>query len=304
MVKNLPVKLLYGKEDFLKQEWLEKQLRLIFKDPSSKELNYHSFWCQKKSRNFSDFRTVLDLVKTSPFLSDKRLVVIREVEYLSSKEEEVLHSYIETPYTFSLLVLETKEGALRRNPFLQKLSKNAETIPFHPLKGGELLRWVQQRAALNNQKVDEEAFSVIRERAGDRLVDLAGVLDELSLYVGQRREITCADALTLLGRSAPHDAFGLAEAILRRDQKRALMWAHQLSMEGVSPAEMIGALYWQLNHLRQPGVTPSPAAPSRHLDERTFTAFVNRLVESDEAIKTGVLGGEIALEKLILELCA
>ena len=105
--KIYPVYLLYGKENYLKEDILKK-LRKRLINPAYRELNYKVFYGEKISIN-----VVINDLKILPLISEHKLVVIKEAENINKNDEKKLVNYfnqLNSKNIFSTLIIIYKEG--------------------------------------------------------------------------------------------------------------------------------------------------------------------------------------------------
>ena len=127
--KLFPAYLFLGEEDFLKEEAVQK-LKARFLDTSTGDLNYGVFYAKEK--DFS-INALLDSLNTMPFLSKKRLVVLKDADSLSAPNAKCVLSYLENPKETSIFVIESRLAAIKGG-FILDLSKLAHLVYFRKLK--------------------------------------------------------------------------------------------------------------------------------------------------------------------------
>src|SRR5665648_114725 len=85
--KIYPVYLLYGNENYLKED-ISKKLRNRLIDPAYRELSYTVFYGEKLSIN-----EVINDLETLPMISKHKLLVIKEAEKINKNDETKLIDY-------------------------------------------------------------------------------------------------------------------------------------------------------------------------------------------------------------------
>jgi len=88
--KNFSNYLFLGEEDFLKEEEINR-LKSQFLDKSSEHLNYAVFYAQDKD---FDTKGISETLYSWPFLSKRRLVLLKHAEELSPKDKESIINYL------------------------------------------------------------------------------------------------------------------------------------------------------------------------------------------------------------------
>ena len=120
--------LLIGKERLLKKEFILDLRKKYFQDSSNESLNF-SEW--DASEGFS-LDTALSFMRTAPFLADKRIAVIREIETLEEEDQKKLIAYLETSSPTAVLVLASEETGTKKKKFLQELQALSTLVACHP----------------------------------------------------------------------------------------------------------------------------------------------------------------------------
>jgi len=165
-----------------------------------------------------------------------------------------------------------------------------------------------------------------------RLVELAGVdcgrldseLSKLAAYIHPRKQIALADVDALVGSRREETIFALGDALGRRDSAAALdLWQQVIATDRAAPYRALGGLAWgfrrcvQGRRLLDDGVPPGVAANRSGfygnpdllrrqvgtLSVRQWEDILTRLLRIDVSTKTGLGATELAVEKLIVQIC-
>lgn len=102
------------------------------------------------------------------------------------------------------------------------------------------------------KRIEDEALSLMVGNIGPNSRALTMEVEKLSLYVGERKEVTTGDVGTIVSRNKQAKAFALADAVGSRDLPRLLrtldeeLWA----METDSKKSEIGLLYGIISKMR------------------------------------------------------
>ncbi|MCM8781606.1 MAG: DNA polymerase III subunit delta [Candidatus Omnitrophica bacterium] len=214
-----PVFLLAGDEEFLKEEWLHNTRQRFFKDGGS------NFDCDIFYADIADITGVLDIARTKPFLSKKRLIVLKNVEAITavSRQEQLL-LYARSPSLETILILESgiKEKAFLGEKFFSELGKSSEVIFFKRLYGRNLAEWINKRFLLRKRKITLEAIELLTELKGNNLKMIDEEIEKLVTYVGERSLVTIDDVQRLVGRDIRSNVYNVIDAISRNDKEKVL----------------------------------------------------------------------------------
>jgi len=141
-----PVYLFYGAEDYLKNETVSF-IESIIIEPSTKDLNYSIFYFGDKNNSEISIETVLQSANSYPFVSDKKLVVVKNINKLPESQDNLLETYIDNPSTTSCLILIGTEKLPKRVLF-KKIENMYPTVNFYHLFEHEIRHWIVEEIKL------------------------------------------------------------------------------------------------------------------------------------------------------------
>jgi len=185
---------------------------------------------------------VLDELRTLPFLTKKRVVVVRNADkFLSaggqqdeqdeqngenkptgSTNREILEKYFESPCPTGVLVLTVSTWP--KNTRLAKMLPKVGTLfEEKPTSEKELpRRLIAYARDAYNKGLDYGAAELLVELAGDNLPRLYTEIDKLATYAANEKSITTAHVESLVGHNRLFDAFTVIDACLQRQPASAV----------------------------------------------------------------------------------
>ncbi len=323
MVKSAPglkggVYLLYGKEEFLKKEFIQKLRREQFSSQQNPEMGFEQFEASEQSLG-----AVIDFLQNASFFASQKLAVLHGVDELEAEDRQRLLVFIENLPSSSTLILVSQEPNLKKEAFLRNLSEKSRAIACHLPFDKDLPRWVEARVKKLGKTIECEATSLLIERVGKDAALLDSAIEQLSVYVNAEVKISLKHVESLLGRSVQADAFRLIDFLLERKLKSALEGLEALLGEGAKIYEIIGALAGQTERLNRARALMEEGFPSETIatELRLHPFFAGRILEQaqrvpkarlqrilkelldcDEAVKTGKMGDRLALQQLFLKI--
>jgi len=202
----LPIYLLTGENNW-KIEKSISRLKMRFSDDSERELSFQQFDFLKVSVD-----DILNVCKTLPFLSQKRLVVARNVHKLSNDELEKIIEYAKSPSPYCCLVLiaETvwdnsnlKNSTRKiRDKLKNFIGKMGKVYDFRPISFRGLESWVRERCRERGVRINPAAVYLLTNFLGNDLWNLESEVEKLALYVG-KREVIDQETVQLLVAGNP-----------------------------------------------------------------------------------------------------
>ncbi|PDV97968.1 DNA polymerase III subunit delta [Candidatus Chloroploca asiatica] len=270
--------------------------------------------------------TLAAACEAMPFLADQRLVIVSDAlkHTKAGKERDELRAYLERVPPSCLLVFVEGEDVDRRSVLFTQLKKSGELREFQPPQGGELVRWVTERARRFGVRLDPPAAQHVIELAGGDPRTLQTELEKLATYVGRKGTITSATVDLLVQDSQEQNLFAFLDELSMRRIGAALRGAHALLEDGQAPTYILFMLARQIRILlgvqelvaqrmrpeaiaaelgQKPFVVRKAIEQARAFGPGELSELHARLLELDLATKTGRIQPETALELFVAETC-
>jgi DNA polymerase-3 subunit delta len=319
----------HGDDEFSLSEALTR-LKDRMGDPEMVDINTTAL--NGRTVDLSELIHACDAV---PFLGERRLVVVeRMLERFDprkggrSEADQVLldglRDYLgHLPDTTRLIFVETKT-LHGNNPILRQAQRASDAYveEFGVPNPRTIAGWITHRVKGKGAEIQSGAAVALSAYAGDDLRLLDQEIEKLLTYTN-RRPITEADVRRLVPAATESDIFAMVDALGQRKGDAALMRLHELLEAGESPIYLLYMItrqfriLTQVKELLRQGV-PAPTVASR-LSLHPFVAkkaqaqaknfsleqlanAYRRILGADEAIKTGKLDAELALDLLVADL--
>lgn len=222
----------------------------------------------------------------------------------------------------TLLVIFVPEGLKSDNPLVQMARRHGKSLEFETPRGARLNTWMMRRAEAKQRRLSPEAARMLVDSLGENLRLLAGEIDKLGTYVGERGEIRPEDVQALTPVARQSKVFDLTDALARRDTSTALALLHELLAQGESPLGIVALTAFQTRSLMQvkllsdrgmpthliaseagmaPFVVEKSLALARRFNFAQLAAAHHTLLEIDTALKRSRMSPELALDLLVVE---
>jgi len=276
------------------------------------------------------------IVSSLPMMSDRRVVVIRDVSGLRKEAKKAVLSFLGKPPSPVMVLLVESAGGKKDND----IANVTTLLEFMPLTPEEIpswiSRWVSRELSL---EISAGAAELLHSAVGNDLHQMVMELDKLASFTGNRM-ITEEAVTAVVGVRRGETITDLLDAISRRDVKRsldllghvagqpkttgvqivmllatqtiALAWGRAKLDEGVAAGRLQGE-YFSL--LRQSGsaYTGRPwgtaaavwASATHAWDRASLERAFSALLTADVGLKeTRLSSEEQILTTLILAMCA
>lgn len=185
-----------------------------------------------------------------------------------------------------------------------------------------LKKWVARELGTSGKRIAERDLEFLLHQAEDGMTAIHREVEKLSLYVGERAEVTRADILAVVNPSIRSRVFDLMDAVAGADSARALVMLDEMIQKREPEQKifyMISRQAGRLLQLRQMGPGLSADAKASRLGMNAYAlskmerlagrmsaqalmAFVTACARMDLAVKSGRIKIRLALELLIAAL--
>ncbi|MDR3195672.1 MAG: DNA polymerase III subunit delta [Endomicrobium sp.] len=322
--KTLPAYLLAGEEAYLIDLCLNNIEKLLAVGDLNKEVFYASD---------SNSEDILNAVLTLPFLSEKRLVIVKGVNKMRATDAERITGYLSKAADASCLVLlysdnYKKETVAKRKELVNAClaSKNCVAVDCRKQYENEAREFIKLELADKGKTASYDLISRIVDENGTDLLNISSEIEKLSLYVGKKsKEITEKDLEKVGGYTKEVNIYALSSDIESKNLKRAVFVLEKLFNEGEEPVMILSAISSSVRKmlnaksmLEEQNMSASEVASAlrihsfysgsffsnlkRH-DAKTLRLGLKSMLEADVAIKTGANDSISALEKAVLFIC-
>lgn len=194
---------------------------------------------------------VISLCNTMPFLSDRRVIIIRNGHKLTAKQTDQVITYLDNPCetTMLILVMEAEKTDKDLSKLLKRFDGMAEIDRFESIKNrSERIAWIMDRALLHGKKIDKDAAVLLAEMAGSSMWYLDSEIQKLCLYVADNPSIITKDVHEVVMRTLEPAIFAFLDALFDR-KKDTLSRLYDLELTGIAELEIISRIENQIiNH--------------------------------------------------------
>ncbi|HEX5365994.1 MAG TPA: hypothetical protein VFW63_04940 [Acidimicrobiales bacterium] len=174
---------------------------------------------------------LVEAAQTPPFLTDRRVVVGRDVEvFTRAAQVAPLVDYLSDPLPTTSLVLVWSGGRIPRSLTDAVVGAGGVVIDTGP--GRKLAGWVQERVAASGLDLDHAAVDHVSRWLGDDPQRLVGVLATLVGSFGEGARLGIEDIEPFLGESGGVPPWDLTDALDRGDVRLALDNLHRMTSGG------------------------------------------------------------------------
>ena len=254
-----------------------------------------------------------EAISTLPFLSARRLVVVRDLGSNKELVENFADINKSVADTTDLIIIESHLDS--RNKYQSNLKAVAEIREFIHLQGSELTNWVIEQTKKLGGQISHEVANALISRVGANHQLLVNELTKLVLY---QPEITLETISLLTVRSPQSSIFAMLDAAFDGKTAKALqLYAEQRAL-GMEPAAILAMIIWQLHILNivkaanampaneiasqaklSPFVVRKNMNVAKQITNQKLEQLLDLTIETDKMLKSTSVNADDALQTLI-----
>jgi len=322
--KIYPIYLLAGEETFL----IDDSLKRIEKVVKTDDLNREIFQATECSGN-----DVLNSVETLPFLTDKRLVVLKSADKLKTDDAKIITKIIENePVDTTCFVIIFPDKIKSANAKVKGLisacedSDNCLCVDCKKQYEKDVRTFIQEEFSNRSIQVDYDVVMQIINDAGLDLQNVASEIEKISLYLGKdKNKLTIDDFIKISGFTKEINAFMLTNSIEEKNLKYSLFIVDKMLQTGESAIVLLSAISGAVRKL----ITVKSLIEEKNYSSNDALNFVKvhpyyhnkylanlykyslvhlkkclkEILKTDIALKTSKLDEKFAIENLVLFIC-
>ena len=314
--KKIDALYLFSQEELFLKRQVEELIKDAVVGKTSADFNYNVFYAEDASVD-----EVLDTIRTNPFLGEKRLVILKNVEKYSPHEKKLI-AFLKNPAPKTVFIMETLKKSTDK--FIKKIAPYATEVVLSQLKGPALNKWISEYAKSKGKRISYEGIALLLEKVGNELDVIINALNNLLLYAGESMIVSEMDIESLVKKTRQDTRFTFLNALMSKQTGKALEMASELSRNGKHATDLIGLINWQMKRIESvKQLIGSGYSKDRMARELKMTPYVfniihkqaarftaqeikrdlELLLSSDVAIKQGLKSPGLTLETLIVQIC-
>ncbi len=314
----LPLYLFSGEEEFLIQEAVDLIIEKTVA-PGARDFNFNTAYCRETSA-----ADLVNLCQTFPFLSERRLVIAKDIDAFKAADLDELTAYLRSPSPTTSLVLISAQRRYEKKPVVSAVEASGAVTVFYALQDREVLAWIDEWARARGLSIRQDAAQYLWQRIGNELQKISNELQKVAISIKERKAITFDDVKAVAGDFREYTSFDLADAIGRRNREQAFLILSRLVQEGEQPVGLLGSIAWNFRRLLRAKAMEAAGMGYEEIKKkigviwhqsakfqeqmRRFTMAELRgafsiMLAADRTLKSSSLSGRLVLERMILRLC-
>lgn len=307
------VYLLCGEETYLRNQYKKRLRDALVMEGDTMNYSYY----EGKDVNP---RAVIDMAETLPFFADRRVLMIENSGYFKNKCDELADYMSVIPESTCFIFVETEID--KRSRLYKEVKKYGRIVEFGTQKEDTLIKWILGMLKKEEKNVTKETLHNFLTKTGSDMQLIKNELDKLIAYTEGRDVITTNDVEHVCVTQTTNKIFDMVNAIAEGNQKLALDLYEDLLSLKEPPMRILFLIARQFNQLyqvkllqkegmgsseiaKQAGIVPFAMkkyqAQAKSFTEKELRRAVEDCVDSEEAVKTGMMNDRMSVELLIMK---
>jgi DNA polymerase-3 subunit delta len=316
--KIQPLYLFYGEEEFLIQEAVELIVHRVV-DPGARDFNFNTLYGRDASGP-----ELVNLCQTLPFMSEKRLVIVKDIDAFKAGDLEEIARYLKDPSPSTCLVLLSSQGKYEKKSIVSAVEAHGAVTRFYPLLDREIIAWIEEWTRARGISIQRDAAQFLFQALGNDLHKIGNELEKVQIFIKEKKNITFEEVRTVVGDFREYTSFDLADALGSKNRDKALVILSRLLQEGEAPVGLLASIAWNFRRLMMAksmeaaGMGPGEVIKALRVIFHQANLFKEQmrrytldelkevfsiLLSTDKALKSGGLNGKLILERMIVRLC-
>ncbi len=280
-----------------------------------------------------DIKNFTTNIETIPFLSEKRLIIIKNFLSTSDKEtQKIISDSLEKTPDFCIVVFHETSEIEKTTSVYKKIKTIGKIEEFAPLSPAELTKWILNKAKKETININSKTANFLTLHCGCELWRISNELEKLQTFA-DGKEITQKMIEDLITPSLSASIFRLTDSISEKNAKESLKTLETLSSTG---EELSRIFFMIVRHFRillqvhemakknenkltitkklkqHPFVIQKTLSQSKVFTTEKLENIYQNLLKIDTDFKTGMIKTyqgddseyKLAIEQLIINCCS
>lgn len=236
--------MILGKDSFGRKSAQDLLIRCLLRGKAQAEFSLQIYEAERLN-----IEELLHELNALTMFSDKRVIVINDIDKLPKSNLEKIENYFSRPNSALYLVVSAAAINHATN-FYKKAEKLGVVLDLPEEKPWEkeksMKEWVISKAASMNKKIDGHSAQYLLKQIGTDQATVFQELEKLFCYIGERSDITQSDISAICNSVNVENIWQLGEAIFRRDPQTALRISKATLEEGVPLFSLVRQIRYQV----------------------------------------------------------
>ena len=306
--------LLFGEEPFMIRHYKNALKNAVL--GNGDKMNLSTF-----TGKVTDINSIIEIAETLPFFTDYRCILIENSGLFSSANE--LSEYIDKIPESTVIIFAEAEVD-KRTKLYKAVNKQGLSVEFEVQKESDLVNVIIKKFAADKIQISSDLARYFVSRIGTSMDELFSEADKLISYVYEKRTVTKEDIDNVCARQLSDKIFDIMDYMGRKDRENAIGYYLDLIGLQESPVKILSLInnhftrLYNVKNLAAEGKSGEiasllklpPFFVKKYIDQANNFSFeklkdaLEYGIFADNAIKTGEMYEYIAVESMLVKICA
>ncbi|TDX51083.1 DNA polymerase III subunit delta [Orenia marismortui] len=237
--------LIHGDDRYLIDEFISKFIDTF----ASKDLRDFNLNIMEEDGDLAS--KLINSVKTLPFMSEKRIVVVYTYDLFAKKVKDIdlIYNLIDDFPESTILLFVSYNKPKRSLKVYKRIKKKGEILKFESLKYKKLDNWVEKKIESYGYKIEKKAIMLLEEAFNNDLQRLDSEINKVITFTGEDRLITKDDVQAVISKDwlvKENIIFDFVDAIGQKNTSLALKLLADILQEGAEAKQILGMIARQI----------------------------------------------------------
>lgn len=197
------------------------------------------------SRALPDISAADDFINSYPFMSDKKLLIIKDSGILKKAPDEDKKYWQKALASVPdyCIIIFCENEIDKRSVIYKALNANGTTVEFKYQQGQTLITWIQKFIASNGKQIDSNDAEYLIASCNPGMINLKREMEKLISCKSENPKITKSDIDRLVTKSVESRVFEMADDIAKGNKAAAYKKLEDIKALNIKPPEIIPAIF-------------------------------------------------------------
>lgn len=280
-----------------------------------------------------------DILEEAAYFSlfdDKKYLIIKNAnifsasksttkEESSTKKYDKLIKYLEDPNPNTILIFTLNNKVDSKKKIVKIIKEQYEYIEINDLKPKEIFNKVIN--ILNNEKykIDSNTLYYIINNSLNNYDLVINEIEKIKLYYGKPCEIKYEDVINIVSRVLEDNEYKFVDAVMDKDLKNSYKICDDLMLESIPPQKLVTKIYYQVRNVLLVKEMMNKCSEKEIMSKlgigydfqlekllnytykfskEELESYIKMIGDFDYKVKNGKIGNLLALQLIIMKICA
>lgn len=305
--------LLFGEEIYLMKQYRNKLKNAMVSDGDT--MNFSAY-----EGAGIDPNAIIDLAETMPFLAERRVILIENSGFFKKDGEELAEYLPTVPESTCFIFVESEVD--KRSRIYKAIGKVGRAVEFKTQTDELIAKWVVSRIKKEGKSITNNAYNLFISKTGNDMENIDKEIEKLVCYCLEKEVIEVGDVEAITTEQIENKVFEMVDAITANRQKQALELYYDLLALKEPPMRIMYLITRQFRILTNVKSMSGRGSTNKEIAEKAgcplwavgkyqaqcrsysiaqLKGAVRAGVEYEEAVKTGYMNDQMAVELFITQ---